>query len=69
MKLTIVDVCERLGVDRSTLRRWRKAGRLVGAKRHPCGTVCTRPDDCRGGRWEFTEEAVQAALQPSETGL
>lgn len=67
MALTIIQVCERLGIDRGTLRRWRKAGRIAGTKRHACGAPCTA-DDCRGAHWEFAEEDVQAALTPPETG-
>lgn len=68
MRLKIVDVCARLGIDRTTLRRWMKNGRLNGARKHGCGAPCTAEGTCAPAHWEFTEDQVRAALQPSETG-
>ncbi|WP_219471570.1 helix-turn-helix domain-containing protein [Nonomuraea rhizosphaerae] len=66
--LTIAEVCARLGIHRSTLRRLRKDGHLAGTKMHACGAPCTQPDACPGGHWLFPEQQVQNALQPHPEG-
>lgn len=47
--LEVADVCDLYHVDRKTVYRWIKAGKLEGKK--------------AGRRWLFTQEAVDAVLE------
>lgn len=61
MSLTITDVCERLGIGRSTAKRWLATGRLEGEKRHACGVVCSEPATCQHGTWHIPEKSLKSA--------
>lgn len=49
--LTSAEACEELGIDRSTLTRWVKSGRLVPTRKLPGRT----------GAFLFSRSAIEAA--------
>lgn len=68
MKLTILDVCARLNISRSTVQRWLHSGQLPGVKRHACGVVCSSPNTCQQGSWEIADRDVRAIFKHKQAG-
>ncbi|MFJ2029464.1 helix-turn-helix domain-containing protein [Streptosporangium sp. NPDC087985] len=64
MSLTVAQVVERLRVSRSTVIRALHSGALAGDKFHSCGSKCSEPATCQQGRWEISEQAVEAFCVP-----